>query len=400
MADADTSFPAGFRWGTATAAHQIEGGNWNNDWWAWEHAPDTICAEPSGDACDSWHRWPEDVALVAELGFDSYRFSVEWSRIEPEPGEWSAASVEHYVRQGEALLAAGIDPVVTFHHFTTPRWVADRGGWTDDDTAKRFADFCHRLSAALAPVLRRACTINEPNIVSTYGQLVGVFPPGNRDRNLRYKANEVFVAGHRAAVEAIRAGAPGVPVGLTLAMSEYVAIDGGESKLGRIRHHMEDVFLAATGGDDFLGVQAYSRTRVGPEGRIAGGEDGVEMVPEMGYEFWPQSLEATLRRAWDVTGGQVPLLVTENGVAADDDTRRLRYVHAALEGVLRCLDDGLDVRGYTYWSLLDNFEWALGYTPRFGLVSVDRATFARTPKPSARWLGEVARANRLLPTPT
>jgi beta-glucosidase len=157
---------------------------------------------------------------------------------------------------------------------------------------------------------------------------------------------------------------------------------------------MEDEFLHATTGDDFVGVQTYSRTRVGPDG-VLPGETGVEMVAEMDYEVWPFALEATLRRAWEVTGGEIPLLVTENGLCTNDDTKRIAYVHEALRGVLRCLADGIDVRGYTYWSLLDNFEWSLGYAPRFGLVEVDRTTFVRTPKPSARWLGDIAKANCL-----
>ncbi|MBN2624441.1 MAG: glycoside hydrolase family 1 protein, partial [Acidimicrobiales bacterium] len=148
----DRTFPDGFVWGTATAAHQIEGGNWNNDWWAWEHADRTTCAEPSGDACDSWNRSDEDVALVADMGLGAYRFSVEWSRIEPEEGEWSHAAVAHYRRHCEALRARGIEPTVTFHHFTTPRWVAARGGWEDPATADRFAAYCGRLAGELGDV--------------------------------------------------------------------------------------------------------------------------------------------------------------------------------------------------------------------------------------------------------
>jgi len=390
------AFPDGFRWGTATAAHQIEGGNWNNDWWAWEHTEGSGCVEPSGDACDSWHRWPEDVALCVDLGLTDYRFSIEWSRIEPEEGEWSPAAVDHYRRQCEVLIAAGLDPVVTFHHFTTPRWVAAEGGWTDPATADRFAAFCRRAAEELAPVLRRACTINEPNVVSTIGHLLGAFPPGARDVELRRKVNGIFCDAHRKAVEAIRASAPEVPVGITLSMTDYQAEGGpgAEARLDRIRHRMEDEFLAATEGDDFVGVQTYSRDRIGSDGRLEP-EEGVETLP-MGYEFWPQSLEATIRRAWEVTGGEVPILVTENGIGTFDDEQRIRYVRTALEGVLAAIADGVDVRGYTYWSLLDNFEWAFGYRPRFGLVEVDRTTFERRPKPSAAWYGSVARANALL----
>jgi beta-glucosidase len=388
------TFPAGFRWGTATAAHQIEGGNSNNDWWRWEHTPGSGCKESSGDACDSWNRWPDDVAILAELGFTDYRFSIEWSRIEPADGEFSQAALDHYVRQCEALLGAGIDPVVTFHHFTTPLWLADQGGWTSPATADRFAAFCELAAARLAGVMRRACTINEPNIVATMGHLLGVFPPGQQDRALRRAANDAFVAAHRGAVAAIRSAAPGVPVGLTLSMDDYQAVDGGESKRDQIRRSMEDVFLEATQGDDFVGVQTYSRSRIGPTGRI-GGEAGVPTLI-MGYEYYPQALEATIRRAWEVTKGEVPILVTENGIGTDDDAQRLAYVRSALEGVLKCLADGIDVRGYTYWSLLDNFEWAFGYGPRFGIVACDRETFVRAPKDSARWLGRVARANALV----
>ncbi|HUS60751.1 MAG TPA: family 1 glycosylhydrolase, partial [Acidimicrobiales bacterium] len=319
-----TAFPDGFRWGTATAAHQIEGGNWNNDWWQWEHTPGSGCVEPSGDACDSWNRWQEDVAILAELGFDNYRFSIEWSRIEPEEGEWSAAAIEHYRRVGEGLLEVGIDPVITFHHFTTPRWLAGLGGWTDPKTAERFAAFCGRAARELAPVLRRACTINEPNIVSTMGFMAGVFPPGKRDVELRRSVNRVFVDAHRKGVAAIRSAAPGVPVGLTLSMSDYQAVDGGEAKRDQIRYRMEDEVLEGTAGDDFVGVQTYSRTRVGPDGPLPN-EDGVDVLI-MGYEFWPESLGATIRRAWEVTGGNVPILVTENGIGTDDDTQRIEYV--------------------------------------------------------------------------
>jgi beta-glucosidase len=209
--------------------------------------------------------------------------------------------------------------------------------------------------------------------------------------------NEVFVDAHRRAVEAVRAAAPGVPVGLTLSMTDYQAVEGGEQRLAEMRAEMEDVFLDATEGDDFLGVQTYSRMRIGPDG-VLGPEEGVPVL-DMGYEYWPASLEACLRRAWDHTGGRVPLLVTENGIGTTDDDQRIAYVREALSGVLRALADGVDVRGYTYWSLLDNFEWGYGYRPRFGLVAVDRETFARTPKRSYAWFREVVRANRLVAAP-
>jgi len=271
-------------------------------------------------------------------------------------------------------------------------WLARRGSFEALDAPDRFARFCERTTAHLGDLVGMAGTFNEPNVVATMGWRHGIFPPGVRDRDRRHAVNEALIAAHRKAVDVIRAGPGDFPVGLTLSMTDFQTQPGGEEWVERLRGPTEDVFLEATGGDDFIGVQTYTRTRVGPEGNL-GGEDGVP-VTQMGYEFYPEALEGTIRRAWARTGG-LPVLVTENGVGTDDDTTRIEYVARALAGVRRCLDDGIDVRGYTYWSLLDNFEWVLGYVPTFGLVEVDHTTFERRPKPSAAWYGGVARANGL-----
>ncbi|HTZ10331.1 MAG TPA: family 1 glycosylhydrolase [Acidimicrobiales bacterium] len=387
-----TAFPEGFLWGTATAAHQVEGGNVGNDWWAFEHAPGTPCAESSGDACDSWHRWPEDLALVAGLGLNAYRFSLEWSRVEPADGEWSVAALDHYRRQCERCLELGLVPVVTFNHFTLPRWLAERGGWEWNDAPGRFARFCARAGEHLGDVVGWACTLNEPNVVAMMGYLWGVFPPAVTDAGRRLAVNGALCTAHRQAVAALRAGPGDFPVGLTLSMTDYQAVPGGEAELEALRGPNEDVFLGATAGDDFVGVQCYSRLRVGPGGML-GPEEGVP-VTQMGYEYWPQAVEATVRRAWEVTGG-VPVVVTENGISTGADEERIAFVTEAVAAVRRCLADGIPVRGYFYWSLLDNFEWVLGYRPRFGLVGVEPGTFERRPKPSAGWFGGLARANGL-----
>lgn len=391
------TFPNGFRWGTATAAHQVEGNNWNNDWWEWEHREGSPCEDPSGDACDQWNLYDADIAMCAALGFTDYRFSIEWSRIEPEDGEFSRASLDHYRRVLGSCHEHGITPVVTFHHFTTPRWVSRAGGWHTGSTVDRFLRYVERSSDALGDLIGRACTINEPNIVSVMGYVLGLFPPGRIDPADYEAANANFIAAHRGAVSVLRASRGDFPVGLTLSMSDHHAVPSDDAdaiaRLERARWEMEDQFLDAVDGDDFLGVQVYSRTRIGPNGHL-GPEDGVVTLP-MGYEYWPESLAACLRYAWDRTGGRVPLLVTENGIGTDDDDLRIAYVRTALEGVLQCLDEGIDVRGYTYWSLLDNFEWAFGYRPRFGIVGVDRSTQIRSVKPSGHWLGGVARVNAL-----
>jgi beta-glucosidase len=387
------TFPDGFVWGTSTAAHQTEGGNWNNDWWAWEHAEGTACAEPSGDAVDHYWRYPDDIRLLRELGFGAYRFSVEWSRIEPEDGEFSRAALEHYRRMLATCHEHDVVPVVTFHHFTTPRWVAARGGWEEPSTAERFGRFCERTTAALGDLVGMGCTINEPNVVTLMGYLVGVFPPGRRgDLGAMGRANDVMLDAHRRSYDALKSGPGDFPVGLTVSMSDWSIDDGADDVLDRVRHSFEGMWLEAARGDDYVGVQAYSRTRLTAEGMPTGPEPGVDTL-QMGYEYWPQAVEVATRHAAAVA--QVPLVITESGIGTLDDEQRIRYTREVLHGVRRCLDDGLDVRGYFYWSLRDNFEWALGYMPHFGLIAVDRATQERTVKPSGHWLGGIARANRM-----
>jgi beta-glucosidase len=388
-------FPKGFIWGAATSAHQVEGGNVNSDWWEWEHTPGSACVEPSGDACGSYERWPEDVSIVADLGLTSYRFSIEWARIEPEEGEWSRQALDHYRRLCEACWEHGVVPTVTLHHFTLPRWLARRGGWEAPDAAELFSRYCERVAAHMGEMVGRACTINEPNMVAFCGYQLGVFPPGRSgDMEAVARVSEALIVAHRRAVEALRAGPGAYPVGMALAVPVLELAPGGEAQLAAARDG-ERAFLAAAEGDDFIGVQCYTRYRVGPQGPV-------ELPPgtrltDVGWEFWPQAAEAAVRQV--ARGTRTPILVTENGVATHDDGERIEYVAEALRGLHRCLQDGIDVRGYFHWSLLDNFEWAQGYHPRFGLVSVDRATLERRLKPSAAWFGQVARSGVLVGAP-
>jgi len=405
-------FPAGFLWGTATAAHQVEGNNINSDNWLYEHVPGTIYAEPSGDACDHYHRYREDIALLAELGFNLYRFSIEWARVEPEPGEFSRASLEHYRRMLAACHEHGITPMVTFHHFTSPRWLIASGGWEDAATPDKFARYCEQATRYLGDLIGAAGTLNEANIARLIMKS-GFLPPIEDVRRAPWwtataraldvapdrlspfmfaasdQAVDVLLAAHRRSVEAIKSVAGNFPVGLTLALQDIQAGPDGEARAAQMRREIEDVFLEALRGDDFVGVQTYSRTRFGPDGPLPP-EEGVELT-QMGYEFWPEALEATIRHTAAVTGR--PIIVTENGIGTMDDTRRIAYVKRALQGVVNCLKDGIDVRGYTYWSAMDNYEWMQGYRPTFGLIAVDRETQQRTVKPSAQWLGAIARAN-------
>ena len=405
-------FPDGFLWGTATAAHQVEGGNVNCDSWVLERVNSTWFAEPSGDACDQYHRYQDDVELLARLGFNSYRFSIEWARIEPEDGEFSLAALEHYRRVMGACRDRGIAPVVTLHHFTSPRWIAARGGWENPLTAERFGRYVQRVSAHLGDMISLACTINEIN-AAVMLQHLGVTPPddkiplvaarreaaralGTDAENfsafpffVRSSSRDVLLDGHRRAVDALRSGPGKFAVGMTLAIQELQVVDGGEQLRDKARFELEDYFIEAARRDDFVGVQTYTRMRVGANGLMA--PDPAAELTQMGYEFCPEALEATIRRTAQTAG--VPIYVTENGIATTDDSRRIAFIQRALAGVAQCLRDGIDVRGYFYWSMLDNFEWALGYRPLFGLIGVDRTTQKRTAKPSADFLGGIARAN-------
>jgi beta-glucosidase len=399
-----TGLPAGFLWGASTAAHQIEGGNVTADLWAVERAPGTIFAEPSGDACDSYHRYGEDVALLADAGLNAYRFSVEWARIEPEEGFFSRAALDHYRRVAGACLERGVTPVVTYHHFTSPRWFSADGGWAADTAPDRFARYAERVSAHLGDLVPWVCTINEANIAATLVH-VGIAPAGERSEpppapdtdgppafpGFPLLDVERMALAHRKATEAVKSG-PGAPqVGWSLALIDLQATDGGEQRRDRARQLAQLDWLDVSAGDDYVGVQTYTRERFGPGGLLP--------VPEgtpttlTGWEVYPEALEHTIRLAADRTG--IPVVVTENGMATADDEARIAYTTEALRGLGRCLADGIDVRGYLHWSLLDNFEWTAGYRPTFGLVAVDRTTFARTAKPSLAWLGELGRTRRL-----
>ncbi len=411
-----STFPAAFHWGVATAAHQVEGGNVNSDTWLLEHLPGTIFAEPSGDAVDHYHRFRDDIALIARLGFTSYRFSVEWARIEPEPGEFSAAALNHYREVLQACHQHGLTPIVTYHHFTSPRWLLAQGGWEDPATPGLFARYCDVVTRELGDLIGVACTLNEPNLPYLLVVLgIGGEQPSARsqvpvwaaaahalgttaDRVAPFQFTatdlgyDVKLAAHRAGRDAIKAHRPDLPVGWTLANTDLQAVAGGEQIADRLRREVNERFLEASRGDDFVGIQTYGRTVFGPDGLAPAPEGAV--VNQMGEEIYPQALEATIREAWRVAG--IPVMVTENGLATEDDSQRLDYLRMAVAGVASCLADGIDVRGYIAWTAFDNFEWIFGYRPKFGLIAVDRDTQRRTPKPSAEWLGELARSNGAL----
>lgn len=399
-----TDFPADFLWGSATAAHQVEGGNVNSDWWDWEHDPSSPAVESSGDGIDHWHRYDEDYALLASLGQNAHRISLEWARIEPAPGEVSRAALDHYRRVLESMHRHGLRPLVTLYHFSLPRWCAQRGGWLAPDALDLFGRYVSTVAEALGDLMPYACTVNEPQILALMSHGTGDFPPGRRDPVLAAQVNLTLAAAHRTAVQALRAGrgAPLVGTCLQLPPIEPLRPDepadvaaAAELEAFMVGTHLDDL---AAGGDvgDFVGLQYYTRIRVDASSTalLARAPAGAE-TSMIGWEVYPQGLSQMLHRLGEIG---LPIIVTENGIATNDDDQRVRYLQSHLREVAGALAAGVDIRGYIAWSAFDNFEWSHGYGPRFGLVGIDREDgLRRIVRPSAVAYGEVARSGSLKP---
>ncbi len=384
--------PEGFIWGAATAAHQIEGQNVNTSHWEYEYSENTTVQEPSGDAVDSYHRYPEDISLLAAGGLKAYRFSIEWARIEPEKGVVSRAQLDHYRRMIDTCRDAGVEPIVTLHHFTVPRWQGRDGGWYADDVVDRFRRYTETATAILDDV-EWVVTINEPNMMVNQDEAKidtenGVNFPGPSPH-----VAQVIAAAHHASVEVLR-GLGHVKAGWSVANQVFQAVPGFEKERDEWGYWREDYYLEQARGDDFIGVQSYLRTIIGADGPVPFPDDVERTLT--GWEYYPEALGHALRHTREVTGG-IPMMVTENGMATADDARRIDYTTGALQGLAAAVADGCDVRGYLHWSLLDNYEWG-SFRPTFGLIGVDRETFVRTPKPSLAWLGDLAQRN-VLPAP-
>ena len=384
-------FPERFLWGAATAAHQVEGNNVNSDWWRREQNPRSGL-ERSGDACDSYHRYEEDMQLLADAGLNAYRFSIEWASIEPSPGHVSDAALAHYRRMIDAAFERGLAPVVTMHHFTGPAWFAEEGGWLGDGAVERFSAYVEATTSILGGV-QWVCTINEPNVLAL---VLGARKTQVADETLQSlfvhqpdpAIGEVLVAAHGAATGILRERTS-AKVGWTVAQQAFVPTPGNEAKHAEVKWIWEDLYLEASRADDFVGVQSYTSQVVDESGVVPHPEHPDNTLT--GWAFRPDALGIALRQARAVVG-DVPLFVTENGIATHDDDRRIAYTHEALNHLADVLDEGAEVLGYLHWSALDNYEWGHWNRP-FGLIAVEPRTFKRRPKPSLAWLGGIARAN-------
>jgi beta-glucosidase len=422
-------FPLDFMMGASTAAHQVEGNNTMSDFWALENISGSSYSEPSLDAVDHYHRYQEDISLMAQAGLNAYRFSIEWARVEPQKGSFNHEAIAHYKNVLKCCYDYGITPIVTLHHFSSPKWLISEGGWESSTTIHYFEQYCKFVVTELGDLMPYICTINEANMGIQIGRIMKEYmskmskpikteDPGvqvgiNLDKQLSQKevynkeVEEIFgvkadnlqtflgprtdagdamiIQCHEKARDAIKSIYPNIKVGLTLSLYDYQALPGGEKFVDALWEEDFLHYLPHLEKDDFIGIQNYTRKVFGPNGKQEPDKDAI--ISDMGNECYPPSLAGVLRFAskhWDKE-----LLVTENGVSTKDDTLRVSYIKEVLPHLHDCIEEGIKLIGYLHWSLLDNFEWQKGYAQKFGLIAVDRTTQTRFPKESLSVLGAI-----------
>jgi len=418
----EKKFPKDFIFGTAVASYQVEGGIYNNDWTDWENNNNSKCEEPCAEACRHYELINEDIELIKSLGIKAFRFSIEWSRVEPEKNQFDQEAINHYVKKTNKLIKNDILPIITFHHFTTPKWVSNEGSWASKNVVTYFINYVQRMMDNLPSEIIYFNTINEPGIFTFFGYFsTNKFPPGIANEEIFIKASNNVINAHIKAREIIKNKNPNSQIGMTHALQEWE--DNDNKRLKKyIKYHLEDKFLEASKDDDFIGLQTYTIVRI-PNNilltiftpflldislirkyflprllQIFAGRNGIidknTRVTKMGYEYRPQAVLYNLNRLNKIFDGK-KIFITENGIATDDDEERIEFVTAVLNDVHNYTVDNENLIGYLYWSLLDNFEWDLGYQMNFGLVEVDKKTYIRTPHKSAYWFGNISKSNIL-----
>jgi len=419
---ASPSFPKDFYWGVSTAAHQVEGNNTNSDWYAWEKAGGS--PDLSGNACDFYHRYDSDFQLAQNIHQNAFRLSVEWARIEPSQGEFSQQEIQHYRDVLKSAHAHGMKTFVTLHHFTNPLWMTSVGGWLHPRSHLMFRRFVDKVVQELGSEIDSWITINEPNVYVLTGYLVGVSPPGHKDIGSAIKAYANLAQAHAEAYESIHQVYPHAQVGFAHHMRveqpahqynpaeallahwvdrfwNWQFLDAIQS--GTINFHFGPLyrvkrkFPKLKGALDFLGINYYTRDKIrldfsSPTLFSLKPPPADKTVEFTGMEIYPKGLGTLLKQSahyhW-------PIIITENGMADAKDLRRPKFICDHLAQVLKAMDQGVDVRGYFHWSLIDNFEWSLGYPPKLGLYEVNLVTQERTLRPSGKLYGEIAKSGDL-----
>ncbi len=399
------SFSNKFLWGTATAAHQVEG-NLSNNWSDFEEKKGL---EKSGSACDYWNRWKDDFQMLSDLGLSSYRFSIEWSRLEPEEGEWNSEAMDEYSAMIDNLIERGIRPVVTLHHFSHPIWWEQKGGFTNQNNIPSFVNYCSRVFEALSDRVEVWCTINEPTVFSTMGYTLGQFPPGKRSIRLTMKVMKNLMRAHGTVYHLLKEKRPSARIGVaknvTLfdPLNRWSPIDwivarildylwNGAWRKGIMKGKMLGAKIPqAKNSVDFIGLNYYTHFLTGlfmptSTEELEFAKRKHEITTEFGYPMYAEGFQRAIEF---VSPLSVPIEITENGVADSDDSLRPLHLKRHLWIVSQAIKNGYDIQSYHHWSLMDNFEWAEGYKMRFGLYEVDFQTQERTLRSSGELLRSI-----------
>lgn len=414
-------FPKGFLWGTATAAHQVEGSNTNNNWSAWEQQPGKIVnGEKAGMACDWWNgRWKDDFDRAAETHQNAHRMSIEWSRIQPTPDRWDENALDYYRQMLRGLRDRNLTPMITLHHFTDPLWLVEKGGWENPETPALFEKFVRKSVEALKEYCSLWVTINEPNVYSVAGFIQGSFPPGKKDIGLCVKVMLNLTRGHAMAYKTIHQIQPEARVGLAINYRSFQPAHSWfplDKLIAQLQHHFFNDFFAnmayngktriltssysipeAAGTQDFVGVNYYSRDQVAFDllspGTVFARSfylPDAELSPTHFIANVPAGFFESLK--WS-RKYERPIIVTENGVEDSIDTMRRHYLLQHLRELWRGINFNWPIKGYFHWSLVDNFEWERGWTQRFGLWDLDVETQKRHKRPSVDLYAEICREN-------
>ena len=430
MPDATYHFPPDFRWGAATASHQVEGNNTNNQWWAWEQQPGRIAGgHTSGLACDWWDNAEADFDRAAAMNLTTLRLSIEWSRVEVAPGRIDTAALDRYREMLRGLRDRGIEPMVTLHHFSDPLWLAEKGGWTNPDVIPYFVRYVDQVMRALGDYATLWCTINEPNVYASEGYILGMFPPGAQDLNMAATVLRNMLRAHAAAYRVIHRSQEDAQVGLAHNLRFFDPANPSRP-LDRIAAWVHDLWFnqttlralapgklvplgwwlpplgflpafATQGTLDWIGLNYYTRDLVRFDrhseepgmSQLLHSEDAELLDGDYG-ELYPEGLARACRRLARLN---IPIHITENGIPDGDDDQRPRALLRHLHQLWRVIQENVPVMSYYHWTLVDNFEWSEGWTLPFGLIEVDPHTQERTPRPSADLYGAIARGNALTP---
>ncbi len=424
MAEATFHFPPTFRWGVATSAHQVEGNNANNQWWLWEQQPGRIKqGHTSGLAGDAWQHPEVDFDLAASLGLNALRLSVEWSRIEVAPGHIDTAALDRYREMLKGLRERGIEPLVTLHHFSDPLWLTEQGGWLNPNVTHYFTRYVEQVVRALGEYTNLWCTINEPNVYAYMGYMEGIFPPGKRDARLAFAVMRAMLRAHAGAYQRIHRLQPHAQVGLAHNLRFFDPLRP-RNLLDRLVALVRDVgfnqtvlkavwngwwlppmglgpALTLRHSLDWIGLNYYTRDLVSFDRKAKANffarttHDPQAEILDGGYgELYPYGMFRALKRLARMA---IPIYVTENGIPDADDDQRPRALLLHLWQLWRALQDNVPVQGYYHWTLTDNFEWAEGWTLRFGLIELDPQTRRRTRRPSADLYTAIVRGNAITP---